>query len=325
MKIILVYIMLCITLNLGFSDNMNSLSKRLPDTINNWHRSGEVQIIDTTNIFDYMDGGAELYLGYKFNHLEVLEYQSEDKNTILVEIYHMDTSDDAFGLLSLDWSGEPVAYNDQIKLENCLAPSVRALYGSGLLRLATGNHYIRIMAFRETVDAKKIVIDIGERLYKDFVSEPEIVHHIPSLESIGWEMNTENIALFRSYMVLNSLFYLSHQNILNLDHSVNAVTVSYDSKNKDNKNKPIQLLITEYTSHQQAVDALNSFFKYFLPESKTVIDISESKFIKSVEIEEGWLACKMEKNLVSLVFNIPDKSSAEQITNHIKLNNTNGE
>ena len=71
---------------MGSTNNMNSLTNILPVNIDNWHRSREVQIIDTTNIFDYMDGGAELYLGYRFKNLEVLEYQSENSNNILVEI-----------------------------------------------------------------------------------------------------------------------------------------------------------------------------------------------------------------------------------------------
>jgi hypothetical protein len=78
-------------------------------------------------------------------------------------------------------------------------------------------------------------------------------------------------------------------------------------------------LIIEYTSHQQAVDALNSFFKNFLPESKTVVNMSELQYSKNFKIEDGWLACKMKNNLLYIAFNIPDKTSADQIIDHIKL------
>jgi len=55
-----------------------------------------------------MDGAGELYLGYRFDHLESYEYEVQSEKNILVELYFMKTADDAFGLLSLDWGGEPV-------------------------------------------------------------------------------------------------------------------------------------------------------------------------------------------------------------------------
>ena len=43
----------------------------LPKTIGAWTRPDSAQIIDSTNIFKYMNGAGELYLSYGFNHLEV--------------------------------------------------------------------------------------------------------------------------------------------------------------------------------------------------------------------------------------------------------------
>jgi len=73
-----------------------------------WTRPDSPRIVDAKNIFDYMDGAGELYLGYCFDHLEVYEYQAKSQKNILVELYFMKTSNDAFGLLSLDWGGEPM-------------------------------------------------------------------------------------------------------------------------------------------------------------------------------------------------------------------------
>jgi IS5 family transposase len=53
-----------------------------------------------------MDGAGEIYLGYRFKRLEVQPYGSADQGEILVELYWMESSDDAYGLLSGDWGGE---------------------------------------------------------------------------------------------------------------------------------------------------------------------------------------------------------------------------
>ena len=55
-----------------------------------------------------MDGAGELYLGYRFKFLEVYEYTNPGESDILVELYWMDSSDDAYGLLSGDWGGDAV-------------------------------------------------------------------------------------------------------------------------------------------------------------------------------------------------------------------------
>jgi hypothetical protein len=325
-KIIVLLSSLIIFSHIGLSIVMDSISQLLPSKINGWHRSDEVQLIDFTNIFDYMNGGGELYLGYRFDHLSVFKYLHNKKNNILVEIYEMDTSDDAFGLLSLDWSGEAVFFDGQFDSSAVfMAPTTRALYGSGLLRLVTGKYYVRIMATRESVEARNTIIQIGKILYKDSSNAPEIVHIIPSLENIGLSINSDKIAFFRSHRVLNSLFYVSHQNILNLDPSVSAVSATYGYINKNDQSEPIQILIIEYKTRQKAVEAFNHFSKVFLPENQYILNINDTLYQDYFLLEEGWLACRMDTNFLFLLFNIPDKPLAEQILNHIKLNKYNGE
>ena len=84
-------------------------------------------------------------------------------------------------------------------------------------------------------------------------------------------------------------------------------------------------MILEYESNQKAMNALNHFIYEFLPDSNIVINSGESQFNESFKIEEGWLACKLENNIISLVFNVPDKNSAGEILDHVYLNNQNGE
>jgi len=50
----------------------------LPESVGTWGRSESSKIIDSTNIFKYMNGAEELYLGYRFNHLEVFDYMSKN-------------------------------------------------------------------------------------------------------------------------------------------------------------------------------------------------------------------------------------------------------
>ncbi len=70
--------MLTITVTVSISAGASSKMKKnqvdLPKTIGVWTRQDSVQRVDSKNIFKYMNGAGELYLAYRFNHLEVYEY-----------------------------------------------------------------------------------------------------------------------------------------------------------------------------------------------------------------------------------------------------------
>jgi len=57
----------------------------LPESVGAWSRPESSKIIDSTNIFKYMNRAVELYLGYRFDHLEVFDYTSENQDNILVK------------------------------------------------------------------------------------------------------------------------------------------------------------------------------------------------------------------------------------------------
>ncbi|MFH1862636.1 MAG: DUF6599 family protein, partial [bacterium] len=59
-------------------------------------------------LFDYMDGGAELYLEYEFRALFVREYHFHEGGDLCVEIYKYSKPEDAYGIFSLDTTGVAV-------------------------------------------------------------------------------------------------------------------------------------------------------------------------------------------------------------------------
>jgi hypothetical protein len=106
----LLTITLMVSIRGGATEKMKVDNINLPKTVGVWTRPESPRLINSKNIFEYMNGAGELYLGYRFHHLEVFVYSSDGQDNILVELYFMETSDDAFGLLSLDWGGEPVSF-----------------------------------------------------------------------------------------------------------------------------------------------------------------------------------------------------------------------
>ncbi len=308
----------------GVSAAMKESTFHLPETVGVWTEPDSAQKIDADNIFAYMNGAGELYLGYRFDHIEVFEYMAEEQPAIVVEVYFMKTSDDAFGLLSLDWGGEPVTFNESSVsgATDPIAPASTALYGGGLLRMWSGTLYARIMADRETPASKDAVLALGRAIAADREnrSEPEFLRVLPRVIGSDWTILRDRIGYFRSYMVLNSFYYLSHQNILNLDHATEAVIAPYEKIVDTQERARVQVICAKYANAEHARQGLEHFHNAYVPE-QTADFAADSTGAHSnfFNIEDGWLGYRVDGAYLALVFECPDRESARMILNHVQF------
>ena len=65
-----------------------------------WKQSGEIQTFIPKNLYEYINGAADLYLTYDFQELKVAEYQNEKKASVTVDVYRHKTPLYAFGIYS---------------------------------------------------------------------------------------------------------------------------------------------------------------------------------------------------------------------------------
>jgi hypothetical protein len=265
-----------------------------------------------------MNGAGELYLGYRFRHLEVFDYTSSDQGNILVELYFMESPDDAFGLLSLDWGGEPVSFDGAptATSKKSFTSPTRALYGGGLLRLWSDYIYTRIMAERETPASKEAVLAIGKAIAAGIQDPPEpaLVKILPLEIDAVWKLRVDRLSFFRSHLVLNSIYYLSHENILNLDLSAEAVSAPYEFIPGSGDPKRSQFLLVQYENPERASQALNRFHDAYLSGDKKEITAETAADSPSLfKLEDGWLAYKLIGKHIAIVFESPDPESARAI------------
>ncbi len=304
---------------------MKITKQNLPKSIDVWTRSESPKIINSTNIFNYMNGAGELYLGYRFDHLEVFNYKSKNQGNILVEVYFMETSDDAFGLLSLDWGGEPAIFDKFSESQSKHSPASwpRSLYGAGLMRIWSDDLYIRILAFNETSDSKQAVFNLGKTITASQKAPlaPKLSQSLAPQVSSGWKLRKDRLSFFRSYLALNSIYYLSHENILNFDLSTQAVIAPYERVSSAGDPIRCQFLLVKYENYVHAQKALNHFHDIYLPEQKKEF-ASDSSFndLCLFNIEDGWIGYKLINNYVAIVFECPDRESAMAV---IQKNETN--
>jgi hypothetical protein len=99
-----------------------------------WKGGPVKKYLSRDQLFAYMDGGAEVYLDYRFKRLEVREYTGPEKATLTIEIYEFETPQDAFGIFSQDTTGQAVDLGQGARASETLA---RFWKGSSYLRAFT--------------------------------------------------------------------------------------------------------------------------------------------------------------------------------------------
>jgi hypothetical protein len=291
----------------------------LPSKAGVWTRPDAPRRIDARSIFDYMDGGGELYLSYRFDRLDVYEYTSSDQGSILVELYWMKSSDDALGLLSNDWGGEAIDLNGgSSAAAPSQVPSARALFGGGLLRLWSDNLYARVLAARDTPGSREQVIALG-RAIVDGRSSPlpsSLVRALPLTVGQGWSLQPDRVCFLRSYLVLNSVYFLATDNILDLNQQVDAVAASYAGPPaaagaKSGLAGSVRAVVAVYPSRDAAGSALEHFRRAYLPEARgPVPDASRPEALK---VEDGWVADGQHDRTVIVALGCPDEATAARI------------
>jgi hypothetical protein len=301
----------------------------LPMQAGVWTRADAPKRIDARTIFDYMDGGGELYVGYRFDHLDVYEYSSRDQGSILVELYWMTSRDEAFGLLSNDWGGEPIELD--ARTAGAPVPQVpprRALFGGGLLRLWSDDLYARVLASRDTPASREQVIALGRAIVagRSAPPPPALVRALPVTAAPGYRLRPDRVCFFRSYLVLNSIYFLSTQDILDLGPQVDAVTAQYTGPPKGRppagappgaapKGPSLQVVVAVYPSGAAAERGLAHFRRAYLPEATgPVPDASKPEALK---VEHGWVADGREGPTVVVALDCPNADTGRRMVNEV--------
>ena len=273
-----------------------------PASVGAWSLSGEVRRVEPAGIFDYMDGGGELYLGYRFDHIDVYEYQTKaaGEDAILVEVYSFKGSDDAYGVLSQDWGGEGVRL-----APDWPADERRALYGSGLLRIWTGDVFVRAMASLETPASREAVLSIGRVLVagRALSTPPALVRAV--LGEIGgrFRARLDRQVYLRSHLVLNSAYFLATANVLHLGPEVEAVAVPYDDLREPRQHRRAQLVLVRYASAAAGRLALMHFRSAYLSGAAAT---DQGAF----RVEDGWSAWRLDGRGLTLSFGAPEEQAA---------------
>jgi hypothetical protein len=222
-------------------------------------KDGEARIYDGKKLFDYMDGGADLYYEYDFEQVCVQQYTAT-QGGVTVEIYQMDTPDHAYGVYTFDTQGEhpPIGQD--------------ATYAKGLLTFWKGRYCVRVLSDNEQF--KDILLALGQAIAKKIPQEgerPAILAILPPQWVVG-----DSLLYFLGQIALNNSYFLSNQNVLLLGKETEGITFRYKPEAQ-----PLRVIMVRYAGHTQAGEAFKS--------------LRASAVIKQGSLKEGLLLGKSRK------------------------------
>ena len=258
-----------------------------PAAVGDWKWDGKEEIYGSRSIFDYMDGTGELYLAYNFKNLMVRRFEKTGQPPIIAELYDMGSSGDAYGIFSFERQDEEAGIGQGSE------------FGGGLLRFWKGRFFASVYAEGEGEEAGQAVLRLGRAIVNSIPMTgpaPKLISLLPDGKA---GLVEKGIRYFHSHILLNQRFFISTQNILNLNPKTESVLAQYLQQGKK-----IHLLLVRYPDGKGAEAALQSFKNAYMPEAfaKGLLRTEDKK----------WTGAKRVKEFVLVVFGAPSEQEGEE-------------
>lgn len=265
------------------SQAQTSMEDLLPASVSGWEIAEEDGKYGPDNLYEYINGGAELYISYGFTGALSRIYSRPDQPDITVDVFDMAESRNAFGVFS--FSRELV--DDEF--------GQGSQYTAGLMLFWKDRYYVSILASPETPESKKAVYELAAHIDKSIASEgpiPEILSLVPRESLIE-----ESVRYFFHHVWLNAHYFMTDKNILHIDRTTEAVLAKYKREYRR-----VILLLIQYPDGVKAAQAYNDFAEYYLPELASK---------PAAQIEDGtWTGCKKKDKLLVVALNAADENEA---------------
>jgi hypothetical protein len=147
---------LCVATALGVSWGATACDSAsvLLTAIDGWTRDGAYECYARENLFDYINGAAELYLSYEFSEVVTQRYVSEEGEQVTADIFCFESPRDAFGIYS----------REQSKAAPAIGVGAEGYFDRGLLGFCKGRYYVKLTGYKAEDSMKEVLWPLAEAL-----------------------------------------------------------------------------------------------------------------------------------------------------------------
>ena len=258
-------------------------ARRLPLEVKGYKRPAQPQVYNARNLYEYIDGGAELYISFGVQRVLAFFYEKGKDREIKVDVFDMGTSHNAFGIFS----------HGRERIETEVGQGSE--YAAGLLTFWKDRYYVGVLGYPETAETKAVVQALG-RAVAALVPRtgplPPIVGLLPRPHQLP-----ASVRYFRHHVWLNSAFFVAHDNLLGIGPGTEAVLARYAST----AGKHV-LVLVEYADQKQAEEARRTFAARYLGSPAAVV----------TKVKERWAGIRRIERRVVVVLDAPSRAAVEK-------------
>jgi hypothetical protein len=275
------------------ADSFTNLQARLPKQINRWTADPGDRIFDPTSIFSYINGGAEVYKAYNMRSCLSRRYSTPNGPAIILDIFDMGASQDAYGVFTHDTDGEILDVGQD------------ARFRPGWLSFWKHRFFVSVYMEEETPAAEKAVKELGRQVAALIPAKGTRPRLLLKLPAQG--LDSDNIRYLHHPIVLNYHFYLAEENILNISPQTDAVLADYRRGQEKAK-----LLLIKYPGSEVAGRSLSNFLKHYLPDA--------DKYGFALLENGKWAAARLKKRWLAVILEADSRKFVESLLKNVMQN-----
>jgi hypothetical protein len=190
------------------------LARLLPDDVRGWTRSRADGLYHHDNLFDLIDGGAEVYRALNVRAVLSRQYGKPAAPDIIVDVFDMGSTADAFGAFHHDMrEGEDAGVGDESEA-----------FG-GSIAFWRDRYFVSEVAFDDDTATCNALRELGFAISSVIPSTgqpPQLVRALPAAGLV-----TSQVHYFHDKALLDRHLFLGEDNVFDLDRQTEGVVARY--------------------------------------------------------------------------------------------------
>jgi hypothetical protein len=179
-----------------------SLSNSLFPEIPGWKMTEEKRVYNSGDLWELINGAADIFLSYYFTDLHIAEYTNNEQ-IVRVELYRHDSPENAYGI----FTAERMPDYPQVHI------GTLGYKSQGVLNFLAGNYYVKIMSAGSTEANENTIALIAAKVDTQLqqpVGLPDVIKLFPEDGKV-WLTDAYIAQNFLGYSFLHSA-YTAHYN-----------------------------------------------------------------------------------------------------------------
>jgi hypothetical protein len=255
-----------------------------------WIKKGKPDLYTPANLFEYINGAAEVFLGYDFVQLATLTYENNQENSFTVDVYQHNSDRNGFGIYS----------QEKPQTGNFLNIGTQGYYEKGVLNFFKGSFYVKMSGFDLGDHDEKVLTTAAKALAKALPGSMDFPVVVKCFPGKGKIANSE------AYINKN---FLGHSFL----HSAFVADYEIDGRK-------FRVFIIETGKPGEVEEILNNYTG-FLKKKDIPVEQKETlyRFQDPYYRTSGMMNMKREKNYLWGLFS-KNNTAAESIIREIERN-----